>query len=309
MLGSAPTVRDQNVRGIEASRIRLGVVQPGENIANFNDALNTLTSSLAYLYTNPSSDRYWYDTRPTLRKTVEDRATQIPLTDVEFEIETRLRGLRRERPFAGVHICPKSSLDVPDEQSARLVILGPTDVYRASNQNNVAMNSVAEILNNRGNSPRIYRNMLAFVAPDQDLMSTLKQTVRRYLAWESIKEDSEDLNLDAAQNRETQNNINRFNRTVEDQIREAYCWLLVPYIDKNVDLKTIVWDINRISGGNEGIVTKASKRMIQNEQIIEKWAPILLLMELDNLLWRESENISIRQLWEYLSILLSASFS
>jgi predicted AAA+ superfamily ATPase len=301
MLGSAPTVRDQNVRGIEASRIRLGVVQPGENIANFNDALNTLTSSLAYLYTNPSSDRYWYDTRPTLRKTVEDRATQIPLTDVEFEIETRLRGLRRERPFAGVHICPKSSLDVPDEQSARLVILGPTDVYRASNQNNVAMNSVAEILNNRGNSPRIYRNMLAFVAPDQDLMSTLKQTVRRYLAWESIKEDSEDLNLDAAQNRETQNNINRFNRTVEDQIREAYCWLLVPYIDKNVDLKTIVWDINRISGGNEGIVTKASKRMIQNEQIIEKWAPILLLMELDNLLWRESENISIRQLWEYLS--------
>ena len=49
-----------------------------------------------------------------------------------------------------MHICPKSSLDVPDEQSARLVILGPTDVYRASNQNNVAMNSVAEILNNRG---------------------------------------------------------------------------------------------------------------------------------------------------------------
>jgi predicted AAA+ superfamily ATPase len=29
MLGSAPTVRDQTVRGIEASRIRLGVVQPG----------------------------------------------------------------------------------------------------------------------------------------------------------------------------------------------------------------------------------------------------------------------------------------
>ena len=41
MLGSAPTTRDQAVRGLEASRIRLGVVQPGENIADFNDALNT----------------------------------------------------------------------------------------------------------------------------------------------------------------------------------------------------------------------------------------------------------------------------
>ena len=57
MLGSAPTVRSQSVRGIEASRIRLGVVQPGENIADFNDALNTLRGSLAYLYTNTSGDQ------------------------------------------------------------------------------------------------------------------------------------------------------------------------------------------------------------------------------------------------------------
>jgi predicted AAA+ superfamily ATPase len=97
MLGSAPTSRDQNVRGIESSRIRLGVVQPGENIANFNDALSTLTSALAYLYTNPSGDRFWYDTRPTLRKTVEDRATQIASSDVEYEIETKLRSLCKEQ--------------------------------------------------------------------------------------------------------------------------------------------------------------------------------------------------------------------
>ena len=32
MLGSAPTVRDQVVRGLEAARIRLGVVQPGEKL-------------------------------------------------------------------------------------------------------------------------------------------------------------------------------------------------------------------------------------------------------------------------------------
>lgn len=300
MLGSAPTVRDQNVRGIEASRVRLGVIQPGENIANFNDALNTLTSSLAYLYTNPSGDRFWYDTRPTLRKTVEDRATQVASSDVEYEIETRLRALRREQPFAGIHICPSSSLDVPDEQTARLVILPPTDEYKATNQNNTAMTAVNDILNNRGNTPRIYRNMLAFIAPEQDLMNSLKQTVRRYLAWKSIKEDSEDLNLDAAQNRETDNNLSRFNRTVDDQIREAYCWLLVPYIDKNTDMKTIVWDTIRISGGNDSIISKAAKKMLQNEQIITKWAPALLLMELDNVLWRDTDNIAVKKLWEYL---------
>lgn len=300
MLGSAPTVREQNVRGIEASRIRLGVVQPGENIADFNDALETLQRSLAYLYTNPSGDRYWYDTRPTLRKTVEDRATQIPSSDVEYEIETRLRGLRKEQPFAGIHICPNSSLDVPDEQSARLVVLRPVDEYKATNQANRALATAVDILNNRGNTPRIYRNMLAFVAPDQDAMNSLKQEVKRFLAWRSVKEDSEDLGLDAAQNRETENNLRRSNETVDARIKEAYCWLLVPYIDKSVDMKTIIWDTIRISGGNESIISKAAKKMIQNEAIINRWAPSLLRMELDNILWRESDNISIKKLWDYL---------
>jgi hypothetical protein len=168
-----------------------------------------------------------------------------------YEIETRLRSLRKEAPFAGIHICPASSLDVPDEQTARLVILRPSDEYKATNQNNAAMTAVTDILNNRGNTPRIYRNMLAFIAPDQDLMASLKQAVRLYIAWKSIKDDSEDLNLDAAQNRETQNNLHRANETVDARIKEAYCWLLVPYIDKNVDMKTIVWDAITIRGGNE----------------------------------------------------------
>jgi hypothetical protein len=300
MLGSAPTSREQATRGVESSRIRLGVVQPGENIAVFNDALNTLRNSLSFLYTNPSGDRFWYDSRPTLRKTADDRATQVSSSDVEYEIETRLRSLRKEAPFAGIHICPASSLDVPDEQTARLVILRPSDEYKATNQNNAAMTAVTDILNNRGNTPRIYRNMLAFIAPDQDLMASLKQAVRLYIAWKSIKDDSEDLNLDAAQNRETQNNLHRANETVDERIKEAYCWLLVPYIDKSADMKTIVWDAITIRGGNESIIQKAAKKMRQNEAIIERWAPALLRMELDNILWRESDNIAIKQLWEYL---------
>ena len=88
-------MRAQSVRGIESARISLGVVQPGENISVFKDALSTLETSLSYLYTNPSRSRYWYDTRPTLRKTVTDRASQIADADVVHEIETRLRKCKK----------------------------------------------------------------------------------------------------------------------------------------------------------------------------------------------------------------------
>lgn len=40
--------------------------------------------------------------------------------------------------------------------------------------------------------------------------------------------------------------------------------------------------------------------MEQNERLITKWAPALLLMELDNVLWGDKDSISIKKLWDYL---------
>ncbi len=302
MLGSAPSARDASVRGIEASRVRLGVVQAGEDrdIAVFNDALGTLASSLSYLYQNQSGDRFWYDTRPTLRKLVSDRAANISKIDVEYEIEKRLKKTRKEAPFAGVHVCPVSSLDVPDEQAARLVVLPPEHLYKNGDDTCAAIVVVNDMLNNRGTSPRIYRNMITFVAPGQDTMSSLKQEVQQYLAWESVAVDKESLNLDTAQMRQVDSSLKRSSETVEMRIQETYHWLLVPYIDRSGELKTVHWDAINIAGGSDSIVTKAAKKMAQNEALISKWAPALLLMELDNLLWNGDADISIKKLWEQL---------
>ena len=299
MLGSAPTVRAQNIRGIEASRVRLGVIQPGENIADFNDALNTLRGSLSYLYADQAGNRYWFDTHPTLRKMASDRSSQIASSDVEYEIEKRLRDLRKEAPFSGLHVCPANSSDVSDEQAVRLVILRPADTYKQSQERNLAIQRAEEILNMRGTAPRTYRNMLAFVAPDKDLLPSLQKAVRDLLAWESIKTESTRLNLDAVQNDETSASISRCNKSVNDRLREVYCWLLVPSID-TADMKTLLWEPDRLIG-DDTIVSRAATKMLQNEQVITRWAPALLKLELDNLLWKDDTHIQIKKLWEYLT--------
>lgn len=75
--------------------------------------------------------------------------------------------MRKENPFAGIHVCPNSSLDVTDDQAVRLVILKTKDFYNLRSKTTTpAQEAVNDIFNNRGTSPRIYRNMLAFVAPD-----------------------------------------------------------------------------------------------------------------------------------------------
>lgn len=296
ILGSAPSVKEQNVRGLEDVRLRLGVVQPGEQVSIFNDALSHMIDQLTYLFSN--NRRYWYDTRPNLRRTVEDRALQVPADEVELEIERRLKDFRDRGEFSGVHNCPASSLDVPDEQSVRLVVMLPEHTCKQSDTGNIALEKANEILMNRGTSPRMYRNMLAFVAPDHEIVGSLKTEVRRYIAWKSVVADIETLNLDALQIKEANERLKTSNDTVDLRLKEAYCWLLVPAQDGS---NPITWDKIRITGGNDSHITKASRKMVSNEQLITKWSPALLRMELDRWLWKDQEYISIKKLWEYLS--------
>lgn len=52
--------------------------------------------------------------------------------------------------------------------------------------------------------------------------------------------------------------------------------------------------------GLKPILSKHLK-MIQMEQLITRWSPALLRMELDRWLWKEQQHIQIKRLWEYLS--------
>ena len=100
-MGSAPHVQQQTARGIEDLRMRLGVAQPGESVAIFNDATGRMAGRLTHLYAG--AGRYWYDTRPNLRRTMEDRATNLEPEEVETEILRRLRRIQGRGAFAAVH--------------------------------------------------------------------------------------------------------------------------------------------------------------------------------------------------------------
>ncbi len=293
-LGSAPSVRQQNVRGIEDIRVRLGVAQPGEPVAVYNDALSRLGDRLTYLY--QGNRRYWYDTQPNLRRTMEDRASRLELHDVHAEIERRLRLVRDRADFHAVHLFSNTA-DIPDEQEARLVVLGPGYPYHRTRKDNSALLAAIDTLHQRGNSPRNYANMLVFVAPDEDVLAGLDQETRRYLAWKSIVDDVEALNLDAHQSRQAAQNLERSDETVNLRIHEAYAWLLVPTQEGT---NPVEWQAVRIAGGNESFVLKAAKKLRSDELLITRWSPALLKIELDRWLWKDAPHLGVKKLWDYL---------
>lgn len=64
------------------------------------------------------------------------------------------------------------------------------------------------------------------------------------------------------------------------------------------------WEATRIGGAQENPIAKADKRVKSSEQLITKWSPALLQMELDRWLWNDKPHVSLKWVWECLATYL-----
>lgn len=293
-LGSAPTATAAN-RGIEDRRIKLGCVMPGESPSLFGDALRRLGAAATYLYQDGA--RYWYSTQPTVTKIADDRAEQLKRNPdpVIAEIEKRLRAdLRSTGDFRRIHPLPQSGADVPDDTDARLIVLG-TDFPYTKEADNKAEAAAKAILESRGNTPRLFRNTLVFLAVDQTRLQDLDEAVRRYIAWESILAEKDGLNLDPHQVRQAETQMKSADGAVAARLPESYQWLLVPV--QPTPQSPVTWQAFRLSG-QEALALRASKKLRNEELLVPALAGTRLRMELDKVpLWR-GDHVAIKQLAE-----------
>jgi hypothetical protein len=291
-------VAGQRVRGLEEVRIRLGCAQPGEPTAIFGDALRRLGSQLTYLYSDGS--RYWYDTRPTVNRLARDRAQTYRHEEVSADIIRRLKKVPKNRDFAAFHVAPPDTGDVADEARARIVVLQPDAAHKRLAGESEAEEAARAFLASRGSAQRLYKNMLLFIAPDQSGVENLRAAVKEFLAWRSIDQEKESLNLDAQQRRQVEDSLAKTDETADLRLREAYNWLLTPV--QPDPLGKITFQANRISG-DDNFYDRAARKLRQDGLLVTEWSPDILRLELDRFIWGEGKGwaVGLKQLWEYLA--------
>jgi predicted AAA+ superfamily ATPase len=306
-MGSAPTLRAAN-RGIEDRRIKLGCVQPGESVATFGDALRRLTDQATYLYLD--SNRYWISTQPNVNRTAQERAEQLLLGDrhpIWQEIIQRLRAHTKSDKtrgeFSAVHIAPNTTADIPDDgtQGVRLVVLPPQHPHSKSQPDSpsLARQWVEEALHRRGSSPRYYKNTLIFLAPDQAKLEILKRSTAQYLAWNAIVAEKETLNLDAFQTKQASTKLQQSNQDVDANLRDTYQWLLIP--TQPDPQGSIQWKETRLQGQDTPIL-QASRRVVHEGDLLPVYSATNLRLDtLDRFLWRDTNHIDLKRLWECLT--------
>ncbi len=293
-LGSAPTAAAAH-RGLEDRRVKLGCVMPGESPAVFGDALRRLAAAATYLYQD--GPHFWYATQPTVTKLAEDRAEQLKrdLDKVAQELDERLRAdLRRTGEFSRIHPLPRSGADVPDDLDARLVVL-PAEHPYTKEAGNAAEAAARAILESRGNTPRLYRNMLVFLAADKVRLQDLDEAVRRFLAWKSILSEKDGLNLDPHQVRQAETQKQAADGAVTARLPETYQWLLVP--EQASPQAATSWQAVRLAG-SDALAARASRKLRSDETLVLALGSTILRKHLDGVpLWR-GDHVPIRQLVE-----------
>ena len=111
-------------------------------------------------------NRYWFDTHPSIQRTASEYAERLKEQpeEVWLEIVNRLRSTEsKDRgSFAGVHVAPDSPGDIPDEDSARLVIIHPSATYLRGNMESPALQFARAAFEKKGSGHRVNRNMVTF---------------------------------------------------------------------------------------------------------------------------------------------------
>ena len=139
------------------------------------------------------------------------------------------------------------------------------------------------------------------MAADTVRLKDLEQAVRQYLAWHSICDEKEALNLDAFQSSQAKTKCDQSDETINTRISEAFNWLLVS--TQPDPQGPIEWQEIRLQGQN-GLTIKAGKKLINEENLITQFSGIRLRLELDNYLWKDKDHLNLKMLWEYFATYL-----
>ena len=298
-MGTAPTHQQQNT-GLDDKQINLGVVQPGERPAIFGDALRRLTNQAKFMHAELG--RHWYSMSASLNRVAADRALQLEnalvLVTIDNELSKYVNGLADRGHFDAVQVAPASSAEVPDEAGGvRAVVLGVANPHNGR-EGSEALNAAKDVLMQRGSTPRVYRNMLVFIAADARQLDNLKDAVRAALAWGEIVRDTKRLNLTQSDSALAEKKLVEANETMKTRLKETWCYLHYPAQESagaNVE-----WVSGKIPA-QDGMLGRASKKLVAEEGLLIDLGPSRLDRDLQKYIWNGKPHLSLKDLREYLN--------
>src|SRR5204863_2555550 len=118
----------------------------------------------------------------------------------------------------------------------------------------------------------------------------LELAVAEELGWQSIDEESTELDLTPQQAAQARTKRTEAERAVSLRLSETYHWLLVP--GQPDPTGPIEWDAIKVDG-QAGLAVRAAEKLVNDGRLYTSFVPVLLRMRLDGVLASLWENAHV----------------
>ena len=261
-------------RGITMKELKLYTSLPEFSSSIIDTVLGSLKERLFYL----SDEDLYFLTQPNLNKIIlnfEDNVSIEEIHEKELELLENYTNPDNKSKFK-IFIHPKFPREIPDDTNLKLLIMKSGDVER-------------EFVEKCGENPRIYKNTLIFLCPDEDYRMNFQKTIRKYLALEEII-DKKMNELTKLQRREVENKYRETKDLLYSGLRCFYRKVLLPTRD---GFKVV--DLGHPHPSSQDKLDDVVYEELKSEgEILEKISPIII----KNDYLRDRDYLEIKKLYD-----------
>ena len=179
-------------------------------------------------------------------------------------------------------------------------MLPPSAGYRRQDEG-AALLAATEVLEKRGDAPRLKRNRLIFMAPDGDAVQPLRDAARTWLAWKSIVEDVQDRRMDLGtyQADQAKRAMDGAEDGLKQMVRETYRWLMVPTEEMVRGKLVLRWEAGVLSASAPTLVDAIESKLKEEEWLVSAWSPVHLNRMLNQWYFKEGiAEVSALRVWQ-----------
>jgi len=260
-------------KGVSLKEIKLSTAEIGIPSSIIAEAVSQLRERLFFLQTDDG--RYYFSNQPNLNRIHLRKMENVEDEEIKME-ERDLLNKKINNDYFKPFIWPKNSKDIPDTKEYKLIVMKTCDREK-----------MEEIVENYGKQPRVFRNTLIFLCPDEGERINFENALRKKIAWEKIEKE-EMHSLSEQQQEEVKENLEKSTEEAEERLRIFYRKIFLPAKEnfKEIDLGLPTY------GTRITINREIYERLRSEEEILEKIAPLVIKEKyLGKKEWVETKNI------------------
>jgi len=244
-------------RGATLGEIKRNATTTDNPASVVAEAVEQLKGKLFYLQN--VGEKYYFSNQPNLNRIL---LTNMENIREESVVQTEAELLRKSMSYSRfkVFVWQQDPANIPDSEELKLVVL------RKESQD-----ILNNILMNRGQMPRVYRNTLFFLYPLESERPAFNNTIRRRIAYEYIEHDPS-LNLSKEQKEDVKKELKTVEGDIRESIRKLYRIAAMPVKEGTKESDLGIPTYGQLSMIDEEIFEK----LRSEGEILTKIAPLVI---------------------------------